>query len=208
MLFRSTAYGLAYATSRLALYVFYFLLLVEFYALMVEEYPAMRRLGRMLAVSAIAAVGLAGALLVALDHGAGQERYRLVYYLVLQDRSVFFSLSVATLLLLWFAVHFRLRIPRNVWLVFASWGAYFVLSALLLTLREHFGQPFATYRNVANAGFFFLTVLTALGFLSRQGETAARPLADLLGDRHRELEAALSLQLRGLNQVLVKVLQQ
>ncbi len=206
--FHSTAYGVTYVAIRMVLWVLYFLLMLQFYALMVEEFPALRRLGGLVSGSALTGVVLTWGLLLAIDHRRGLDPYPILYYVVLQERSVFFGLSVATLLLLSFVLYFRLPIRPNVLVLYSCWGCYFLLNAVLLTLREHFGQQFAPVRNFANSLFFFLALLGALLFFSRKGEVTGRPLTALWGTRNQELEAALSLQLQGLNQVLVKVLQQ
>jgi len=207
-LFGLQGYGLFYFFSQPVLWTLYFLLMLELYSLMLAEFPGFRRLGRLTMYSSLGAVALSCCLLMVLDQQAGFDSYPWLTYLILQERSVFLCLSLLALLLLVFAHYYRLYIKRNVWVLLACLGSYFLVGALLLTLREHFGSSFAPLRNLANAAWFFCALLGALLFVSRAGETEARPLRVTWGRRNQQLEASLFLQLQSFNHVLVKVLRQ
>ena len=201
-------YGWTYAITQPILWAFYFLLTLEFYSLMLEEFPGIRRLGRLVMFGSLGGVTAASLALLFLDQQAGVEHYPLLFFLALQQRTVFLSLSGITLLLLLFVAHYRLGIRRNVWILCACFGGYFLSSAALFTLRDHFGDAFTPLRDLAGALVHFCVLLGASFFLSRAGETEVRPISAMWGSRDRELEAALTVQLRGFNQVLVKVLRQ
>lgn len=201
-------YGLVYVVTQPVLWVFYFLLLLEFYSVILEDFPGVRRLGRLVLFSALVAVTLVCCVVIVLDEQAGMDPYPVLAYLVVQERSIFLSLSALTLSLLWFAWHFRLSIRRNVWVLCACFGGYFLAGAMVLTLRRYFGQDFAPLRNLSNALFYFVALLGAVLFLSKAGETETHPISVIWGRRNRELEAALAVQLRSFNQVLVKTLRQ
>jgi hypothetical protein len=206
--FGRDGYGLVYVTTQPVLWALYFLVVVELYSLTLDEFPGIRRLGKLVLVSGVVAIALAAAGLMILDQQAGVDPYPFLGYLALQERSVFTALSAVTVLLLLFIAHYRLPVRRNVLILWACFGGYFLCSAVLMTLRFHFGAEFAGIRNVSNAFFYYLALAGATLFLSRAGETQARPMRPLWGGRNRDLEMSLSLQLQGLNRTLSKVLKQ
>lgn len=202
------AYGLQYFVTQPVIWALYFLVVLELYSVTLEEFPGIRRLGRLALFSSLAAVGLACASLIVVDTRAGVDPYPFLGYLVLQERSVFIALSAVTLLLLLFIGHYRLPVRRNVLILWACFGGYFLASAVLLTLRWYFGVEFKPIRSLSNAVFYVLALGGATVFLSRSGETETRPMRPLWGGRNRDLELALSLRLQNFNEALVKVLKQ
>jgi len=206
--FGHDGYGLVYVTTQPVLWALYFLVVVELYSVTLDEFSGIRRLGNLVLVSGMGAIALAGAGLMILDHRAGVDPYPFLGYLVLQHRSVFTALSAVTVLLLLFIAHYRLPVRRNVLVLWACFGGYFLSSAVLMTLRWHFGSDFASIRNLSATVFYVLALAGATLFLSRAGETEARPMRPLWGGRNRDLELSLSLQLQGFNRTLSKVLKQ
>ena len=199
-------YPLLYVTTQPLLWVLYFLLLLELYSAALEEFPGVRRLGRLVLFSALAAIALACAALISLDERRGVDPFPFLGYLVLQERSVFVALSAVALLLLLFVSYYRLPVRRNVWVLWACWGGYFLSSAALLTLRWYFGLDFRPTRNLSSGLLYDLALLGTTCLLSRAGETEIRSLSPPWGDRSGEVEVALSLQLQNFNQALVRVL--
>lgn len=205
-LFGLNGYSVAYIFTQPVAWVLYFLLVLELYSRMLEEYPGIRRLGRVVLLAALASVTLACSAVILVDHQAGFDRYPFIAYLVLQDRSVYLCLSTLLLLLLLFVAHYRIPIPRNVWVLYCCFGGYFVVDALLYTLRRYFGAAFAPVRDFTSALFYLAVVLGAVLLFSLAGETESRPATALWEGRRPELETALSMQLQGFNQALVRAL--
>ena len=204
-LFGLNGYSLSYVVSEPIFWVLYFVLLLEFYSMMVENFPGIRRLARLVAFSSVGGLTLAcGGLMVA-DPEAGFFRYPLLAHLVQQERSVFLGLSGLTLFILLFLSYYRLAAPRNALVLFASFGGYFIVSAVLLTLHHSFGDHFRTLFNALNGLFFLASLLCPAVFLSRAGETQEEPMRAAWTE---ESEAVLLLQLRSMNYVVMKVLRQ
>jgi len=201
-------HSLVYITTEPVLWGLYFLVVLELFSRMLEDYHGIRRFGRMVLFSALAGAALAYCALIFMGQQAGYDRYPALSELALLERSVFLCLSALLLALLGFVVHFRVSIPHNVWVLCASLGGYFLLSAALLTLRRHFGEVFAALRNLSNGVFFFVALLGTVLFLSKEGESGKSPIGALWGRRDLRREEALALQLRSFNQVLAKVLRQ
>lgn len=207
-LFDRNGYELVYIVTQPIQWGLYFLLILELYSLMLEDFPGIRRLGRLVMFAALASVTLACCALIVVDEQAGFDHYPFISYLILQRRSVFFCLSTLTLALLLFAAYYRLPIRRNLWIVYASFGGFFVANALLLTLRRYFGDVFRQSASLMGALFYFSALLGVVLFLSKAGETESRPISVVWGRRNTELEAALSSQLQSFNQLLLKTLRQ
>jgi hypothetical protein len=204
----SRAYSWVYVVSQPILWVLYFLFILELYSRMLEEFPGIRRLGRLVLYSALGLTTALCGVLIAVDHQAGRETYPFLAMLVLQERSVFLGLGALTLLLLLFVAHYRLSIPRNVWVLVACFGGYFLGNATLLTLRRYFGDGFMPIRNLVSPLLVLSALSGALILLSKAGELETRPMSRLWKAQDPELEENLAFQLRGFNRALGKVLNQ
>lgn len=201
-------YSTVYIFTQPIVWLAYFLVIMELYSRMLDEFPGVRRLGRIVMVSGLVLVGLVAGALMLVDQPAGFDPWPFLSQLALQQRTAYLSLGGLTLLLLVFILHYRLPISRNVWVLYACFGGFFLVSALLFALRRYFGAAFQPWRDVVGA----LAHTLALGFsvlmISKAGETERRPISTIWGQRDPRLEAALSAQLQGFNQVLVKALRQ
>ena len=205
-IFGLDGYGLLYVLTQPILWVLYFLVILELYSRALEEFPGLRRLGQLVLFSALGAIGLACSSLMVLDQRAGIDPYPFLAYLALQERSVYIALSALAILLLFFASHYRLPVRRNLLVLWACFGGYFVWNAALLSLRFHLGADFRPARILLNAVAYDAAVLGVTLFVSRAGETEIRRVRPLWGAGDRNLEAAVSHQLQSFNEALVKVL--
>ncbi len=201
-------YGPVYFASQLVVWVLYFLFIIELYSLMLEGFPGIRRLGTLVLYSGLGAVTAACTILMVADQQFGFDYYPLISYLALQQRSVFLGLSIMTLVLLIFVTYYRVSVRRNVWVLCLCFGGYFLVNALLFTLRSYFGVSFAPQRNLIGSLSYFVALTGGVFLVCRAGEAESRPISLFGGKRSQELDAALSLQLQSFNQVLVKVLKQ
>jgi hypothetical protein len=203
-----TAYGWVYVLTQPVIWAVYFLLILELYSRMLEEFPGVRRLGRVVLFSALGTATALCCALILIDRQAGREAYPFLSLLVLQERSVFLCLGALILLLLLFVSHYRLSIPRNVWVLVACFGGYFLANGALLTFRRYFGGDFAPLRNVISPLLLLSALSGALILLSKAGELETRPMSRLWKAQDPELEQTLAFQLRGFNRALGKVLNQ
>ncbi len=201
-------YSLVYLLTQPVEWTLYFLLILELYSLMLDDFPGIRRLSRLVMFSALAAVALAIGAVIVLDEQAGLDHYPFISYLILQHRSVFMCLSALTLLLLLFVAHYRLPIRRNVWVCYASFGGFFVANGIVFTVRRSLGDVFHQSMNLIQSLLYLSALLGPVLFLSKAGESDARSVRPVWSTGDQELEAALSSQLRGFNQLLLKVLRQ
>ena len=202
------AYSWVYVIGQPIIWVLYFLFILELYSRMLEEFPGIRRLGQLVLFSALGLATILCCVLMVVDQQAGRETYPFLAFLVLQERSVFLCLGALILLLLLFVAHYRLSIPRNVWVLVACFGGYFLGNATLLTLRRYFGEDFMPIRNLVSPLLVLSALSGALILLSQAGELETRPMSRLWKTQDPELEQALAFQLRGFNRALGRVLNQ
>ena len=207
-LFNHNGYNAFFIFTEPIVWALYLLLLVELYSLMLEAFPGLRRLGRLVMVAAVVSLGVASAVLILLDQHAGFDAWPFLSKLALKQRTVYLGLSALTVFLLLFVAHYRLPICRNVWVLWSCFSGIFLAAALLFTLRRYLGSGFIPTRDVLGPLSYVAALLSANLFLSEAGESEKRPISLIGARRNPELEAALSSQLQSFNQVLLKVLRQ
>jgi hypothetical protein len=207
-LFGQRSYSALYVPTQPIIWVLYFLLILELYSIMLEDFPGVRRLGRLVLYTALGTVAGVCSVLILVEQQTAADGYPVLSFLALQERSIFLGLGVLTLLLLLFVAHYQLSIPRNVWVLVASFGGYFLANALLVAVRWYLGGEFTPIRNVLSPLLVLAAFLGSVAMLSKAGEAEKRPISSLWGARNRELEATLAQELRGFNRVLLKVLKQ
>lgn len=201
-------YGPVYFGTQIVTWSLYFLLIIELYSLMLAEFPGIRRLGRLILFSALAAVSAAFCILMLVDRPDRPERYPLISFLTVQQRSVFLSLSAVTVILLVFVIYFQISITRNVRILYAGFGGYFLANSLMFTLRRYFGESLAPVRNLIGSFAYLVALMGVALFFSKAGEMESQPIRIYVRRNDWELENALTLQLQNFNQVLVKALKQ
>ncbi len=205
-LFGFKGYGLLYAATRPILWIFYFLIIIELYSLMLEQYSGIRRLGRLILLVSLATVTVLSCVMLLLDNKGNVNPDPLLSSLLLEERSIFLCLSVLMFLLVLFASHYQLSIRRNVWVLCVSFAGYFTLDTVVFALWRRFGTEFAPLLNLANACFHTLALLGGVLFVSADGEKETESMPALWGSSRRELETSLLTQLQSFDAVLTKVL--
>lgn len=201
-------YAVFYVFSQPVLWVFYFLVILELYSLMLEDFRGVRRLGQLVALTTLGGAAAACCALLVLNQGSGPFRYPFLSYLARQEQSIFLCLSAAALVVVSFVSYYRLAVARNLWILCASFGGYFLVSTALWALYQYMGDDLYQSRTLLNGFFFLVSLLGATIFVSRAGETEAQPISALWGESNKELELDLLLRLQGMNQTLAKVLRQ
>ncbi len=201
-------YAVVYVFSQPVLWVLYFLVILELYSRMLQDFRGVRRLGQLVALATLGSATAACCALLVLNQGSGSFRYPFLFYLARQEQSVFLCLSAATLVVVCFVSYYRLAVARNLWILCASFGGYFFVSTALWALYQYIGDDLYQSRTLLNGFFFLASLLGATVFVSRAGETAAAPISALWGESNKERELDLLLRLQGMNQTLAKVLRQ
>ena len=187
------------------LWALYFLVVSEFYSLMLADFPGLRRLSRIFFYSAVAGATLGCCILVMLEQQAGAVDHPVLGYLIVQDRSIFLCLSVLMALFYLFLSFYRIQVRRNLLVVSACFGGYFISSSVLAAVFRYLGGSFTSVRNLANSFFYLAALSCASVWLSRAGELQTCT-PRLPGKADRKLELVLVGQLHDFNYVLGRVL--
>jgi hypothetical protein len=199
-----SGYNLVWVATQPVLWLLYFLIILEIYSIMLQDFQGIVQLGRFVLLAGVGAATLGCWLLVTVGGRAGPFRYPFLAYLALQERGVFFCLSAAMLIVVAFASYYRIRPARNVRVLCASFGGYFIVNGIFLVLYRFVGDDFLVSRTVLNGFSYCLALLGAAACISAAGEVAADSAAPP-AEPDANLERALSLQLESFNQALVRV---
>jgi hypothetical protein len=122
-----------------------------------------------------------------------------------QEQGVYMGIAGLVFTLLIFKRTFRLVIPKNVQLIFSTFGLYFAGSAALMVIRTYVGREFRSVRDIASM-ILYVGCLAIGGILfSRGGESeSASPATD--ASARPEMAARAAQQLQSFNDRLVRVL--
>ena len=153
----SPIYLLFWPVSRVISSTLSFLVLLQVYQRLVERYEGLRRLGQIavyVALSVAAAIVLGSVIL-----GPTTDWKSLPGFWIIEERGVYLALTAMSVLLLGFAVFFRLVPTRNVLLIFGVFGVLFAGQASLWVLRDFLGWNFRWLRVFGSSGLYFCCFL-------------------------------------------------
>ena len=178
-----------------------FLVLLQVFQRLVESYAGLRKLGQMVLY---ASLGVASAIVLgSLFLDPNTDLQTLPGFWIVQERSVYFALTAVVLALLGFAVVFHLIPPRNVLILFAVFGIFFIGQASVWALRDFLGWNFRGSRVLISSALYFVCLLGGTVTFSRLGESevhSAQP-----GSASGGNEGKVARRLEEINQALLNV---
>jgi hypothetical protein len=202
-------YGKAWVVSQPLFWTLSFCILVEVYVRILDDFKGLQKLGHLTMYLALGLVGCLYLAMVFVDSSASTWSR----FWVLQERGVYIGLTVLCLALLSFAWFFKLRVPRNVRVVFGVFGLIFAAQAgfVVMLLQVGFGLQLEKAAPLAHLEEIKRLIVSMVGAVSMLAGTVlfssgekdlavARPILTV------ETEAAMSQGLQGFNSVLLKVL--
>lgn len=196
---RSQIYVMFWPLSRVISSTLSFLVLLQVYQHLVERYDGLRKLGQMaLHVS----MGIASAIVLgSIVLGPTTDWRSLPGFWIVEERGVYLALTAIALLLLGFALFFRLVPTRNVLVLFAVFGVLFAGQASLWILRDFWGWDFRSFRVLGSSLLYFCCFLCGTVLFSRAGESQSwiRARSTTAPD------GALARRLEEINQALLNV---
>ncbi|HXJ40586.1 MAG TPA: hypothetical protein VNH18_15005 [Bryobacteraceae bacterium] len=170
----------------------------ESLALVLDDYPGIRSLGRWTMYGALI-VGLISSLAIGAAFWRGSQFHTNLYSIQVVNRSVTFSLAIVVASLLIFLSHYPLDLSRNRLVSSVAFGALFLSEALTVfvdTMAPHLRMP-----RVDQLGSLFGSgCLIVWGLLLQHEEPAPRPPRP-----PRPREEHLLRQLRALDRIASKV---
>ena len=175
---RSHLYVWFFLVARIATATLFFLVLLQVYQRLVDDYYGFRKLGQMLLYGCL---GLATVIVLGsifLDPSANLRT--LSSFWILQERGIYLALTAVSLVLLGFAIFFRLAPSRNVLTLFAVFGLMFASQASMWALRNFWGLGFRNTRTLVSSALIFFCLLMGTALFSKAGESES----SMLDHRH------------------------
>jgi len=197
---KSDLYEKVWAVTEPVEWVFYFLLVVEIYSLVLEDYRGLSTVGRWVLIGAFLLALLASALSL-LAPSAYNQQTRTMTYFIVADRAVYFSLLIFLISILFFLLRYPITLSRNIIIHSIVFSVYFIGNTviyLVLSLAGYHSGPAVGY---AVSAITLGTVVAWLMLMNPAGEKrkqSARPR--WMPGR----EEALVSQLNYLNAALLK----
>ncbi len=206
-------FGWVWVVSQPLMWTLLFCIVVEVYTRILEDFKGLQRLGYVVMYVAMAGVGCLYLAMLFLDTSAAMWRR----FWIVQERGVYIGLTVLCLLLLSFAWFFKLRVPKNVRVVFGVFGFIFAMLAALVVLLVVEGGNAAFLDGINATGALadlerlklgVMPVVAALSMLAGTVlfSSGEKELAVARPSLSSESEAMMSQGLQGFNDVLLKVL--
>jgi uncharacterized transporter YbjL len=172
---------------------------------MIEHYAGVRKLGRIVLYGVLGGTIVAIVALFYLDPYRVPDLNRWKSLWLKQEQGVYLTMAALVFALVLFKRVFGLSVPRNVQLIFATFGLYFAGFAALMVIRTFVGPEFRPTRDLIGM-MLYAGCLTAGAFLfSPAGEASTeRPSVD--AQARPEMAARAAQQLQTFNDRLVRVL--
>ncbi len=198
---RTNAYGWVYLVSVPLLAICYVLAVLEVYALVLERYSGLGKLGRWAISFALAVSLIAAAVTVYPDVSGSLDPYPVLLYMRVFQRILYSALLFFLLVITGFLLWFPVPLPRNTVLHTIVFGLFFASQALLLLFRNVGGAGLTRVLSVAHMGVYVFCVAAWCIFLSPRGERTTY----ILGQRwSRETQDRLVAQLDTINTALLR----
>jgi hypothetical protein len=198
------AYDLFWVIITPCYWALWFGVTFEVYGHMLEKYAGVRKLGKIVLYGGLGAVALVVAVLIYSDPYKIPDLNRWKSLWLKQEQGVSLAIAVLVFVLLLFKRTFKLTVPRNVQLVFATFGLYFAGIAALMVVRTYMGPGFRPVRDLT--GMILYAVCLAVGgaLFSQAGEAEEAKPAGI--DARPVMAARAAEQLQSFNDRLVRVL--
>ena len=197
------AYNLFWVVITPLYWAFWFGVTFEVYGHMLEKYAGVRKLGKIVLYGGLGAVALAVAILIYSDPYQIPDLNRWKSLWLKQEQAVLLAIAALVFVLLVFKRTFGLTVPKNVQLVFATFGLYFAGVAALMVVRTYLGPGFRPFRDLMSLVLDAMCLAVGAALFSRAGEAeTASPVNDL----RPAMAARAAEQLQSFNDRLVRVL--
>lgn len=175
----------------------------EVYGHMLEKYAGVRKLGKIVFYGGLGVVALIVAVLLYSDPYKIPDLNRWKSLWLKQEQGVSLSIAALVFVLLLFKKTFKLTVPRNVQLVFATFGLYFAGLAALMVVRTYVGPGFRPVRDLISMILYAACLAVGGALFSRAGEAEASSVPN---DVRPVMAARAAEQLQSFNDRLVRVL--
>jgi hypothetical protein len=198
---RSLFYMWFWSISRFVSSTLLFLVMVQIYQKLVERYEGFRRLGQIVLYCTL---GVAAAIVLGSIWSASHTALQTIEgFWIVEERSVYFALTAVALILLGFAVFFRLVPSRNVLILFGTFGLLFVGETFVWALWGFWGPDFRRIQPLLSTALYFFCIFGGFAAFSPAGERAGS--ASSRGPQVQSTGGGVAHRLEQINQALLNV---
>ena len=199
------AYNLYWVLTTPMMWVLWFGIVFEVYNRMIEHYAGVRKLGRIVLYAALGGTVLVALALVFVDPYSIPDLNRWKSLWLKQEQGFHFGMAGLVFALLMFKKVFSLSVPRNVQLIFTTFGLYFAGFAALMVIRTFIGPDFRPIRDIAGMVLYGGCLAAGALLFSPAGERDKNAPTSNDGTRSDQAARAAR-QLQSFNDRLVRVL--
>lgn len=200
------AYNLYWVLTTPLFWALWFGIVFEVYGHMIEHYAGVRKLSRIVLYGVLGGTALAVLLLFYVNPYSIPDLNRWKSMWLKQEQGVYLAMAALVFALVMFKRVFGLSVPRNVQLIFTTFGLYFAGFAALMVIRTFIGPEFRPIRDLLSM-LLYAACLGGGAFLFSRGGEGATMAESLAGRRpNPEMAARAAQQLQSFNERLVRVL--
>ena len=201
----SIVYGWFWVVSQPVLWTLRSCVIAEAYDHMLREYKGLQKLAKLGANAALIAAGVIvlGMIFVDAAGSAYADPWQAFWFQ--QQKSAYLALTAACLLFVFIGVYYRLRVSRNVLVIFSVFGFLFLSKAVLLVFQNHLGAAFGTWKNLLGPTLSIGALAVGTLAVTREEDHKADDSIALSGTGSAQAAVAAR-QLAAANDSLLKVL--
>lgn len=198
---KTNAYEKVWVLTEPLEWLFYVLVVLEIYALVLEDYRGLATAGRWALILAVVVALLGSAISLMAPSQLTTQGHLMRYYYV-GERAVYFSLAVFLLTILGFLMQYPITLTRNILIHSMVFSFYFLGNSVLYLLLSMRGKGSLDLVADVGSGMTLAAVVAWLALLNPAGEMRKQRLRpQWMPGREEELVS----QLNSLNTVLLRV---
>ncbi len=201
----SIVYGWLWVATQPILWTLRCCVIAEAYDHMLRGYKGLRKLARLGANTALVAAGVIVLGMIFVDAAGSSYADPWRAFWLQQEKSAYLALTAACMLFVFSGVYCRLRISRNVLVIFSVFGFLFLSKAALLVFHNHLGAAFGDWKNLLAPTLSIAALAVGTVGVTREEDHEADDSVALAGTGSAQTTMAAR-QLAAANDSLLKVL--
>ena len=196
-----TVYGWTWVATEPFLWFLSILLVLRIHSAALEDFKGLQTMGRWaFAIAVLASVLISGLTLVPTSNSA-TDRYPILFFVVLAERGITFSLVIFILLILFFLSWYPIRLSRNMMRHCVICSVYFLCGTIGFLVRNVKGDEIVW---MVNTVLMIITALCWVGWLMLLSPEGEAPRVTTRREFRPEDEQRLVDQLTAINATMLR----
>jgi hypothetical protein len=171
---RSGLYGFVFFISTPFLWILAYLVVLELYRLILEDYPGIAGVGRKAVSWCMGAALIASVLYAIPDLSKGNGHFPVIRIYAILERSIVLGLLVFLILIQLFLFHYRLQLPRNRVIYATGYALYFGIGIAQDIVWTTLGIQIPEAVSLSAVALAGMILLTGAALLKREGEVPVK----------------------------------